>query len=78
MRNCEIKRRTRETDITLFLNLDGGGCSVETGCGFLNHMLELFAAHSGFGLKVECKGDTEVVFHQTVEVTGFVLVSAVK
>ncbi len=78
MRNCEIKRRTRETDITLFLNLDGGGYTVETGCGFLNHMLELFAAHSGFGLKVECKGDTEVDFHHTVEDTGIVLGAAVK
>ncbi|MDE7162955.1 MAG: imidazoleglycerol-phosphate dehydratase HisB [Clostridia bacterium] len=73
MRTAEIKRKTRETDIKLALNLDGGDYSVATNCGFLNHMLELFAVHSGFGLKVECKGDIEVDFHHTVEDVGITL-----
>lgn len=73
MRTAEINRTTRETDIKLSLNLDGGEYSVNTGCGFLNHMLELFAVHSGFGLKVECKGDIDVDFHHTVEDVGIVL-----
>ncbi len=73
MRTAEIKRKTRETDIKLALNLDGGGYSVATNCGFLNHMLELFAVHSGFGLKVECVGDVEVDFHHTVEDVGIAL-----
>lgn len=73
MRTAEIKRKTRETDIKLALNLDGGDYSVATNCGFLNHMLELFAVHSGFGLKVECVGDVEVDFHHTVEDVGIAL-----
>ncbi len=52
MRTGKIARKTRETDIKLELNLDGGDYSVDTGCGFLNHMLELFAVHGGFGFKV--------------------------
>ena len=54
MREAKIERTTRETDIKLYLNLNGGNYKIETGCGFLNHMLELFAVHSGFGLTVEC------------------------
>lgn len=73
MRSAEITRTTRETDIKLSLNLDGGDYAVNTGCGFLNHMLELFAVHSGFGLKVECKGDIDVDFHHTVEDVGITL-----
>ena len=73
MRTAEINRKTRETDIKLNLNLDGGDYSVSTNCGFLNHMLELFAVHSGFGLKVECIGDVEVDFHHTVEDVGIAL-----
>lgn len=73
MRTAEIKRKTRETDISLALNLDGGDYSISTNCGFLNHMLELFAVHSGFGLKVECIGDIEVDFHHTVEDVGIAL-----
>ncbi len=73
MRKSEIARKTRETDIALALNLDGGSYSVNTGCGFLNHMLELFASHSGFGLNVSCTGDVEVDFHHTVEDIGIVL-----
>lgn len=73
MRTAKIERKTRETDIKLMLNLDGGDYSVDTNCGFLNHMLELFAVHSGFGLKVECVGDVEVDFHHTVEDVGIAL-----
>lgn len=73
MRTAEIIRKTRETDIKLNLNLDGGAYSVNTNCGFLNHMLELFAVHSGFGLSVDCVGDTEVDFHHSVEDVGIAL-----
>lgn len=73
MRKAEIIRKTRETDIALDLNLDGGAYEIDTKCGFLNHMLELFASHSGFGLKVKCIGDVEVDFHHTVEDVGIVL-----
>lgn len=73
MRRAKIERKTRETDISLQLDLDVSGYKIDTGCGFLNHMLELFAAHSGFGLDVYCKGDTEVDFHHTVEDVGIAL-----
>ena len=73
MRKAEICRNTRETKIELSLSLDGADYEIDTGCGFLNHMLELFAVHSGFGLKVKCKGDTDVDFHHTVEDVGIVL-----
>lgn len=78
MRKAEIARKTAETDISLELCLDGGEYSVDTGCGFLNHMLELFAVHSGYGLTVKCKGDTDVDFHHTVEDIGIALGQAVK
>ena len=68
MRIAEIARKTAETDIKLTLNLDGKGESkIDTGCGFLDHMLTLFAKHGGFDLTVSCKGDTEVDYHHTVE-----------
>ena len=68
MRTSEIKRKTAETDISLKLNLDGSGVSsCDTGCGFLNHMLTLFARHGRFDLDVTCKGDTDVDDHHTVE-----------
>ncbi len=73
MRKAEIMRKTRETDIKLELDLDGGDYKIATNCGFLNHMLELFACHSGFGLKLECTGDVEVDFHHTVEDVGIAL-----
>lgn len=73
MRKATIERKTAETDIGLELDLDGGAYEIETGCGFLNHMLELFAAHSGFGLKIKCNGDTDVDFHHTVEDVGIAL-----
>lgn len=71
MRTGVIQRKTAETDITLRLNLDGSGkAAVRTGCGFLDHMLTLFAAHSGFDLEVACQGDTNVDDHHTVEDIG--------
>lgn len=77
MRTSNIKRTTAETDITLSLCLDGNGKSeIATGCGFLDHMLTLFAKHGGFDLTVKCRGDIEVDFHHTVEDVGIVLGTA--
>ena len=74
MRTSEIIRKTAETDITLKLNLDGTGKSeIATGCGFLDHMLTLFAAHGKFDLAISCKGDTYVDDHHTVEDVGICL-----
>lgn len=73
MRTAEIIRKTRETDIKLSLDLDGGEYEIRTDCGFFNHMLELFAVHSGFGLNAECNGDYQVDFHHTVEDVGIAL-----
>lgn len=74
MRTAEIARQTTETDIKLKLNLDGSGkSSINSGCGFLDHMLTLLARHSRFDLEVYCKGDTEVDYHHTVEDIGIAL-----
>ena len=74
MRIAEIARKTNETDIKMTLNLDGGGKStIQTGCGFLDHMLTLFAKHGRFDLEVTCNGDTEVDYHHTAEDIGIVL-----
>lgn len=73
MRTAEVLRKTRETDITARLSLDGGEVSVQTGVGFFDHMLTAFAVHGGFGLTLCCKGDLEVDCHHTVEDTGLVL-----
>ena len=73
MRSSDINRKTKETDIKLSLNLDGGDVYIDTGVGFFNHMLNSFAVHGGFGLIVECKGDLEVDEHHTVEDIGIVL-----
>ncbi len=79
MRTSTINRKTAETDISLTLNLDGSGKSaVDTGCGFLDHMLTLFAAHGGFDLSVQCKGDTQVDDHHTVEDVGICLGKALE
>ena len=79
MRTAEINRKTNETDIKLRLNLDGTGKSeINTGCGFLDHMLTLFARHGGFDLTVSCKGDTYVDYHHTVEDIGIALGDAFK
>jgi len=74
MRTSEINRKTAETDITLILDLDGSGkSSIATGCGFLDHMLTLFAAHGRFDLTVKCTGDTLVDDHHSVEDIGICL-----
>ena len=68
MRTSDIKRKTAETDVSLTLNLDGRGIStVNTGCGFLDHMLTLFAKHARFDLEVTCSGDVQVDYHHTTE-----------
>ena len=74
MRTSACNRKTAETDIKLSLNLDGSGASeIQTGCGFLDHMLTLFAAHGRFDLQLQCKGDTYVDDHHTVEDIGICL-----
>ena len=79
MRTSEIIRKTNETDIRLALALDGTGKSeICTGCGFLDHMLTLFARHGKFDLTVACKGDTDVDFHHTTEDIGICLGLAFK
>ena len=74
MRYSEINRKTAETDISLKLNLDGEGKSnINSGCGFLDHMLTLFAKHAHYDLDVVCNGDVEVDYHHTVEDIGICL-----
>lgn len=74
MRQYSTERNTAETKIKLSLNLDGTGKSdIDTGCGFLDHMLTLFAKHSRFDLSVHCDGDTNVDYHHTTEDIGIVL-----
>ena len=78
MRTAEIKRKTAETDIYLYIDLDGTGKNdIATGCGFLDHMLTLFSAHSKFDLTVKCTGDTYVDYHHTVEDVGIALGAAI-
>lgn len=79
MRIAAINRVTAETSISLQLALDGSGAStVDSGCGFLDHMLTLFAKHGGFDLELTCKGDTQVDYHHTAEDIGICLGSAFK
>ena len=74
MRTATITRNTTETQISLTLVLDGTGKSdVDTGCGFLDHMLQLFARHGRFDLTLRCTGDTRVDYHHTVEDVGICL-----
>ena len=74
MRTAEIRRKTNETDISLSLNLDGSGkAEIKCGCGFLEHMLALFAKHAHFDLTLSCVGDTYVDDHHTVEDIGIAL-----
>jgi len=78
-RTAEIGRKTKETDINLELNLDGTGTTqIETGIGFFDHMLDNFARHGFFDLKLSVKGDLYVDSHHTVEDTGIVLGQAIK
>lgn len=73
-RIASIQRKTKETDINLTVNLDGNGkYDVSTDIGFFDHMLQLFACHSGFDFSLNCKGDTQVDGHHTVEDIGIVL-----
>ena len=79
MREAVIERKTAETDIKLRLDLDGKGESnIDTGIGFLDHMLTLFARHSGFDIDVKCQGDTYVDFHHSAEDIGICLGQAFK
>ncbi len=74
MRTAQIDRKTRETDITLSIDLDGkGNVSVDTGIGFFDHMLTALAVHCGIDLNVKCQGDLYVDAHHTVEDTGICL-----
>ena len=79
MREITIKRETKETNINLTINLDGKGVSnINTGCGFFDHILDLFSRHARFDLSVNCNGDINVDYHHTVEDVGIVLGQAVK
>lgn len=74
MRTASIRRKTAETDVTVVLGLEGAGrCDADTGCGFLNHMLDLFTRHGRFELSAICKGDTDVDDHHSVEDVGIAL-----
>ncbi|MBR0510560.1 MAG: imidazoleglycerol-phosphate dehydratase HisB [Clostridia bacterium] len=74
MRTAQISRKTNETDIALTLTLDGqGNAAVDSGCGFLDHMLTLLAKHARFDLTLKCAGDTYVDDHHTVEDIGIAL-----
>lgn len=78
-RNAKIARKTSETDIEIFIELDGNGdAEVDTGIGFFDHMLKSFARHGLFNLKVKVSGDLEVDCHHTIEDTGIVLGEAIK
>ena len=78
MRKTELTRKTAETDIALKINLDGEGTTqVQTGCGFLDHMITLFARHGGFDIDLKCSGDIQVDYHHTVEDVGIVLGRAI-
>ena len=78
MRNAEINRKTKETDITVKLDLEVGNVDISTGIGFFDHMLTAFAVHSGMGLTVKAVGDLQVDGHHTVEDVGIVLGKAFK
>ena len=73
-RKISLERNTAETKISLSIDLDGTGkYQVDTGCGFLNHMLELFARHGRFDLTLKCDGDTQVDYHHTTEDIGIAM-----
>ncbi len=78
MRRGERFRKTKETEVLVKVNLDGGDAKIETPFGFLNHMLELFSFHSGIGLEVVAKGDVEVDPHHTVEDVGITMGEALR
>ncbi|OEF99562.1 imidazoleglycerol-phosphate dehydratase [Vulcanibacillus modesticaldus] len=71
MRKAKIERKTLETNVSVELNIDGNGnCDIDTGIGFLDHMLTLIAFHGSFDLKIKCSGDLQVDDHHTVEDIG--------
>ena len=71
MRTATVERKTRETEIAVWVDLDGSGeCDIDTGIGFLDHMLESFGRHSMIDLKVRAQGDLHVDFHHTTEEEG--------
>lgn len=79
MRTATINRKTAETDISLTLHIDGEGkADIQTGCGFLDHMLTLFAHHGSFDVTLSCQGDTEVDYHHTTEDVGIALGDALR
>ena len=79
MLSAEVTRKTGETDIKLIWKLDGTGVSkIDSGCGFLDHMLTLFAKHGRFDLELTCKGDVEVDYHHSVEDIGICLGQALR
>ena len=79
MRNATIERTTKETSVSLALTLEGSGKNeIASGCGFLDHMLTLFAVHGRFDIALSCKGDTDVDDHHTVEDIGIALGEAFK
>ncbi len=78
MREAKISRYTAETKIDLHLTIEGGETGIETGCGFLDHMLILFSRHGHFGLTLHCDGDTYVDYHHTTEDIGIALGQAFK
>ena len=79
MRSSQIIRTTGETDVRISLDIDGKGTfDIDTGCGFLNHMMELFARHGRFDLSIKCKGDSHVDDHHTAEDIGISLGQAFK
>ncbi len=74
MRSVSLSRKTKETDISLTIDLDGRGeTKIDTGCGFFDHMLDLFARHGRFDIQLKCNGDVNVDYHHTVEDVGIVL-----
>ena len=78
MRTATVERKTRETEIAVSLDLDGSGdCDIDTGIGFLDHMLEQLSRHSLIDLKLAAKGDLHIDFHHTTEDTGIVVGQAV-
>ncbi len=77
MRKSSIHRKSNETDICIDLNIDGKGAhEISTGCGFLDHMLELFSKHGRFDINLSCNGDTQVDMHHTTEDIGICLGNA--
>ena len=79
MRTATIERKTRETEIEVWLDLDGSGeCDIDTGIGFLDHMLDSFGRHAMIDMKVRASGDLHVDYHHTTEDTGIVIGQAVK